>query len=364
MMRGQFLLRAFLIFFLSFYIVMASNTMRAVLYEPGGPEKMTIGVVPRPKTGPKMLVIRVFYTALNRADTLQRKGSYPPPPGESEILGLEVAGLVEEIGSSCSLGWKKGDKVMALVPGGGYAEYVLVHETHVMPIPTSYSLSEASAIPEVWLTAYQLLHFIGKIKPGENVLIHAGGSGVGTSLVQLTKLAGANAYVTAGSEEKIKTAISLGAKAGFNYKTGIDFSQWILEQTEGRGVDIITDCVGGSYWEKNAKSLAKDGRWLLYGLLGGGNVNGSILAQLMRKRATLTGTTLRSRSTEYKTDLIKGFAEDVLPYFGNGKLKPIIDTVYPMEKISEAHSRMESNVNTGKILIQVQKDAEQDKTEL
>ncbi|CAH3187506.1 unnamed protein product, partial [Porites lobata] len=338
----------------------------AVLYMPGGVENLYIGTVTKPKVEKTKVLIRAHYTAINRADTLQRRGLYPPPPGESDILGLEVAGVIEEIGEECAGKWTRGDHVMALLGGGGYAEYVAVDEALVMPVPDSFKLSDAAAIPEVWLTAYQLLHFLGKVKSGEVVLIHAGGSGVGTALVQLSKLAGARPFVTAGSEEKIKMAESLGAEGGFNYKTG-NFSSWVENVTNGQGANVILDCVGSSFWEQNIKSLAVDGRWILYGLLGGSYVSGDLLRDILRKRASLIGTTLRSRSLSYKRELVREFSERIVPQLANGRLKTITDSVFTIDEIQLAHKRMESNENIGKIIIQIRPDdtnTEETKSEL
>jgi len=326
--------------------------MKAVLYKTGGVENLSIGTVPKPKAEKTRVLIRVQYTALNRADTLQRRGLYNPPPGDSDILGIEVSGVIEEVGEECVRQWKKGDKVMSLLGGGGYAEYCTVEEALVMPVPDSYKLSDAAAIPEVWLTAYQLLHFLGKVESGEVVLIHAGGSGVGTALVQLSRLAGAVPYVTAGSEAKIKMAESLGAEGGFNYKTG-NFSSWIESVTGGKGVNVILDCVGSSFWEQNIKSLSVDGRWVLYGLLGGGQISGNLLGDLLKKRGSLIATTLRSRPLSYKAALAQEFTERIVPQFANGKLRSIVDSVFPMDEVQQAHKRMEANENIGKIVIQI-----------
>lgn len=326
--------------------------MKAVLFTPGGAENLYVGTAPKPTAEKTRVLIRVEYTALNRADTLQRRGLYPPPAGESDILGLEVSGVIEEVGEECVRKWKKGDKVLSLLGGGGYAEYVAVEEVLVMPAPDSLEFSEAAAIPEAWLTAYQLLHFLGRVRSGDVVLVHAGGSGVGTALVQLSLVAGARPYVTAGSEEKIKMAESLGAKGGFNYKTG-DFSNWIESVTGGKGADVIFDCVGSSFWEQNIRSLALDGRWVLYGLLGGGNVSGNLLRDLLKKRGSLIATTLRSRSLEYKAELVQAFTKTIVPLFATGKLKTIVDSVFTMDQIQLAHKKMESNQNIGKIVIKI-----------
>ena len=242
---------------------------------------------------------------------------------------------------------------MALLGGGGHAEYVAAHAHHLLPVPAALTMPEAAALPEVWLTAFQLLHLVaGGVKPGQTVLIHAGGSGVGTAAVQLVRLAGGRSMVTAGSQQKIDTALSLGAEKGVNYKTE-DFATSVGEWTEGKGVDIILDCVGGSYAMKNVTSLAVDGRWVLYGLMGGVEVQGPVLAGMLRKRGSLLATTLRSRSTGYKAELVKRFREECLAGF-DGKdapLKPIVDSVMDISEIVQAHQKMEENKNNGKIVL-------------
>ncbi|XP_076337666.1 quinone oxidoreductase PIG3-like isoform X2 [Tachypleus tridentatus] len=343
---------------------MASKDMRAVQFEVGGPEKLFIGKVPIPSLREKEILIRVVATAVNRADLLQRMGNYPVPPGASDILGLEAAGVVEKLGPDCTRGWTPGDKVMALLAGGGYAEFVASHEDHIMPVPKGLSFEEAASIPEAWLTSYQLLHKIGQIQREETVLIHAGASGVGLAAVQLARLANATVFVTAGSEEKIKKAIELGAKEGFNYKQE-DFSEKILQITEGRGVNVILDCVGASYWEKNVKSIAIDGCWILFGLLGGSKVNGDLLKQLLAKRVRLEGTTLRSRSVQYKAELVKEFSKTCLPHLTkSGALKTVVNKVFSFEKVDDAHHYMTSNQNIGKIVIQVQAREASEREEL
>ncbi|XP_038078865.1 quinone oxidoreductase PIG3-like isoform X2 [Patiria miniata] len=327
-------------------------TMKAVSFdEPGGPEKLYIAEVKRPEPGQGEVLVKVYASAINRADTLQLGGSYNPPPGASEILGLEAAGEVVQLGPGCSSKWKQGDRVAALVAGGGNAEFVLAHEGHLMPMPSHMTMLEAAGIPEVWLTAYQLLHFVGHVKAGDRVLIHAGGSGVGTAAIQLVRLAGAEAIVTAGTQAKLDMAQELGAVAGFNYKQ-VDFADKVLEFTQNKGVDLILDCVGGSYGEKNLRVIAMEGTWVLYGLMGGVNVDGPILGGILRKRVTLVGTTLRTRSVEYKTDLVEAFTNNALPHFGT-RLKPITDRVFPLEEIVDAHKYMAANKNIGKIVLKV-----------
>lgn len=326
--------------------------MRAVLVRhPGGPEQMVIGEVPTPEPDAGQLLVRIHATALNRADILQRRGLYPPPPGTTPILGLEMAGVVETVGEGCA-GWRPGDRVFALLPGGGYAEYVTVPVQMAMPIPDALSFEEAAAIPEAFFTAYQSLFWIGRLQPGEWVLIHAGASGVGTAAIQLARDAGARVVITAGTERKLQACRALGAEAAFNYKVG-PFAPKVLEVTGGRGVDLILDFVGAPYWESNLECLATDGRLVLLAGLGGGIVDRFDLRRLMRKRLQVTGTGLRSRSLEYKVRLTREFAGRMLPKFASGRLRPVIDRVFPWEQVADAHRYMENNLNIGKVVLRV-----------
>ena len=326
--------------------------MKAVLVrQPGGPEQLTLGEYPTPEPGPGELLVRVHATALNRADILQRRGLYPPPPGASPLLGLEAAGVVAALGEGCA-GWRVGDRVFALLPGGGYAEYVTVPAAMALPIPPSLSFEQAAAIPEAFLTAFQTLFWIGRLQAGEWVLIHAGASGVGTAAIQLARDAGARVAVTAGSEPKLQACRDLGAEVAINYKLG-PFAPKVLEATGGRGVDLILDFVGAPYWEQNLECLATDGRLVLIATMGGGIVDRFDLRRLMGKRLQVTGTTLRSRSLEYKTRLTREFAARALPKFADGTLRPVIDRVFPWEQVAEAHRYMESNRNIGKIVLKV-----------
>eukprot|EP00898_Chlorokybus_atmophyticus_P000336 jgi/Chlat1/1302/Chrsp118S08658 len=284
-------------------------------------------------------------------DVLQRAGQYPVPPGINPILGVEVAGEVEAKGDKCSSTWQVGDRVMALLTGGGYAEYVVVDERMAMPIPDNLDYVQAAAIPETWLTAYQLLFFIGKLQQGDSVLIHAAGSGVGTAAIQLAVQCGAQVIATAGTDAKLQTAEKLGAKAAINYKEAGDFSQKVLDATEGKGVDVILDCVGGSFWEYNSKAIAMDGRWVLYGTLGGPIVKGDMMGRLLRKRVSLLATTLRYRPDEYKIKLAREFAEHALPLFANGTYAPVVDSMYKLEDVAKAHEKMGANENHGKLLL-------------
>ncbi|KAK2514785.1 Tp53i3 [Columba guinea] len=322
---------------------------------PGGPENLYVKEVTKPHPGEGEVLVKVSASALNRADLLQRRGKYPPPKGASDILGLEAAGSVVGLGPGCKGRWKIGDAVMALLSGGGQAEYVTAPEGHLMPVPRGMTFVQAAAIPEAWLTAFQLLHFVGKVEEGERVLIHAGASGVGLAAIQLVRLAKAIPIVTAGTQEKLKATANAGAAAGFNYKNE-DFSEKVLAFTQGSGVDLILDCVGGSYWEKNLACLSTDGRWIVYGLLSGGEVHGDLFARLLSKRASIHTSLLRSRDKEYKERLVKAFTEEVLPHFSEGTsphLQPFVDSVYSLHEIAEAHRVMEENKNIGKIVIEM-----------
>ncbi|XP_047379563.1 quinone oxidoreductase PIG3 isoform X2 [Sciurus carolinensis] len=328
--------------------------MLAVHFDkPGGPENLYIKEVPKPSPGEGEVLLKVAASALNRGDLLQRQGKYPPPPGASSILGLEASGHVSELGPGCQGHWKIGDPVMALLPGGGQAQYVTVPEGLLMNIPKGLTLHQAAAIPEVWLTAFQLLHLLGDVQAGDTVLIHAGASAVGTAAIQLTRMAGAIPLVTAGSKHKLQMAEKLGAAAGFNYKEQ-DFSEATLKFTKGAGVNLILDCIGGSYWEKNVNCLALDGRWILYGLMGEEDVSGPLFSKLLSKRGSLITSLLRNRNKKYKQMLVKTFTEQILPHFSKERpqpLLPVVDRVYPVSEIQAAHEYMEANRNVGKIVV-------------
>ena len=316
----------------------------------GGPEVLQVGEVPTPTPGADQLLVRVRATALNRADTLQRKGAYPPPPGESEILGLELAGEVESWGAAVT-GAKKGQRVMALVGGGAYAEYCLVDKDMAMPIPDGWGFTQAAAVPEVFFTANETIFVLGNLQPGESLLCHAGGSGVGTAAIQMAHHAGAKVYFTAGSQEKIDRAMALGADAGINYRTH-DFAEEIKRLTQGKGVDVIEDFLGASYFARNIASLSIQGRLVIVALMGGSKTEID-LSQIQRRRLAIFATTLRARPLPEKRKVTRRFMERWLPPLVQGRLKPIIDSVYPLEKAAEAHRRMDGNENFGKIVLEV-----------
>ena len=325
--------------------------MRAVVVpEEGAPEHMTIGEVSTPEPGPDEVLVKVHATALNRADTFQRQGHYPPPEGASDILGLEMAGTVAETGSEV-LDWHENDRVFALLDGGGYAEYTAVHKDRLMAVPPGLSMREAAAVPEVFLTAYQALHWLGGLQAGHHVLVHAGASGVGTAAIQLARRAEAHPYVTA-SAPKHEVCRDLGAEATIDYQSE-NFAHRIADRTDERGVDIILDFIGAPYFHQNVDSLALDGRIVQLATLGGSTVEQVSLRALMAKRAQLLASTLRSRSLDYKVQLTQEFASDVLPQFIDGQLQPVIDSVYDWTDVADAHRRMENNENAGKIVLSI-----------
>lgn len=320
--------------------------MKAILFDaPGGPEVLRYGDAPDPRPAEGELLVRVRATAVNRADTLQRRGNYAPPPGASTILGLELAGEVVQPAGS----WRVGDRVMAVVTGGGYAELATVPAGMAMRIPDPFSFEQAAAIPEVFLTAYLNLFTLGKLSAGETALIHAGASGVGTAAIQLARAAGAQVIATAGTPEKVAFCRDLGAALAINYKQE-DFAERVLAFTEGRGADIVLDFVGAPYWNANLRAMAMNGRLMLIGMLGGSR--GELdLGPIMAKRITVTGTTLRRTPLPEKIALTQTFVAFAMPRFERGELRPIVDSVYPLRDAAEAHRRMEANRNIGKIVL-------------
>lgn len=324
--------------------------MRAVtVKQPGGAEQLQVVdyEIPTPKAGE--LLIKVKAAAINRTDILNRQS--PLGYMNNPILGIEVSGIVEEAGAGAKIAI--GTPVMGLVNGGGYAEYVVMSEENAMVIPENLSFEEAAAIPEVFLTAYQTLFWHGRLEKGEKVLIHAGGSGVGTAAIQLAKeMASAKVLTTAGSDEKLAFCQELGADICINYKKQ-NFEEEVLQSTDQQGVELILDFVGASYWERNLKSVKVDGRWVLIGILGGKVVENVNLMDLLLKRVQITGTLLTPRSDAYKAELTAEFASKALTLFENEKIRPVVDHVYSLTDIQKAHERMESNQNIGKIIIKI-----------
>lgn len=341
-----------LLFCLNLLVLCKHHFMKAVIIKQhGGPEQLTIGEWEKPVPGKQELIVKVHATAANRADTLQRKGFYPPPPGESPILGLEMAGQVVELGPECRQA-KLGQRVCGLLAGGGHAEYVRIHEDMLIPIPDSMSYVEAAAIPEVFLTAFQALDLLGNFQAGENILIHAGASGVGTAAIQLAKEMGASDILITASGPKHALCYDLGANLCIDYKQE-DFAEAVNKHTQGKGVSMIIDFIAAPYLDRNLRSMGMEGRMILLALMGGTKPEGLNIAPILRKRLSIIGSTLRARSLAYKIDLTQQFVEFAWPRFMEGTLKPVIDRVIPWEEIGEAHRAMEANENAGKIVLQV-----------
>lgn len=322
--------------------------MKAILiHEPGGPEVLYYGDAPDPQPAADELLVRVRATALNRADLLQRRGGYAPPPGASSILGLEIAGDVVQAAGD----WKVGDRVMAVITGGGYAELATVPVGMAMPIPRAFTYHQAAAIPEAFLTAYLNLFTLGRLEAGETVLVHAGASGVGTAAIQLARETGARVFATAGTEEKCDFCRELGAELAILY-TQESFREQVLAATDNRGVDVILDFVGAPYWNDNLAALAVGGRLMLIGFLGGSS--GELdLGVILPKSLTISGTTLRRTPLSKKITLTKAFIEFAMPRFERDELRPVIDRVYSLQEAAVAHRYMAMNANIGKIILQV-----------
>ncbi|MCJ7841523.1 NAD(P)H-quinone oxidoreductase [Lederbergia sp. NSJ-179] len=324
--------------------------MKAILIDKAT-ETLSIGEAEKPTIKTNELLVKVKATALNRADLMQKRGLYPPPAGASPILGLEMSGVIEKVGDEVS-GWKKGDRVCALLPGGGYAEYVSIPASMGIRIPESLSFEQAAAIPEVFLTAYLNMFWLGGLKKGQTILIHAGASGVGTAAIQLAREIGAKILVTAGTLEKRELCLSLGADHAIDYKQG-PFSSEVKAVTSNQGVDLILDFIGASYWEENIRSLTTDGKLILIGTMGGAKVKEVDLSKLLFKRIQVIGTALRSQTSEKKSQLTKDFSDFALEKFASGQLKPILDSIWDWKDANKAHEYMEQNQNAGKIVLRV-----------
>ena len=323
--------------------------MKAILIDhPGDADALRYGDTADPRPGAGELLVRVRAVGVNRADVQQRRGSYPPPPGASPILGLELAGEVVEPSGR----WKSGDRVMAVVAGGAYAQVCVVPEGMAMPIPADLPFDQAAAIPEAFLTAYLNLVMLGHLAAGESALIHAGASGVGSAAIQVARALGARVFATAGLEAKRAFTRELGAELAIDYKTE-DVAARVLDATGGRGVDVVLDFVGAPYWTANLTALARGGRLLLIGFLGG--APGLLdLGPIMRKNLTVTGTTLRGTPLEQKVALTRAFVDFALPRFERGELKPTVHAVYPLERAADAQRAMEANANLGKLILRVE----------
>jgi len=325
--------------------------MKAIVLDGFGDESvMRLAEVAPPRLERGALRIRVAATAVNRADLLQRQGLYPPPPGASEILGLECAGEVSEVGEGVS-GWRVGERAMALLAGGGYAEEAVVDAGSALRVPERLSLEEAAAIPEVFLTVFLNAFQLGGLEPGGCALVHGGGSGIGTAAIQLVKAAGAKLVVTAGSDEKCTRCLALGADLAVNYRTG-DFVAACKELSAGRGVDVILDSIGAAYLEKNLASLAIGGRLVLIGLMGGAKAEIG-LGQVLTRRLHLIGSTLRARPAAEKARIVAAFESRFGPALADGSVRPSVDRVLPLERAGEAHRLVKASEHFGKVVLRV-----------
>ena len=320
----------------------------------GGPEVLEIQDVPTPQPGPDEVLVRVRSSALNRADLLQRSGGYAPPPDAPQnISGLEFAGEVVELGANARR-WSKGDRVMGIIGGGAHAEFVTAHQDVVAPVPTTVDLSDAGAIPEVFITAHDALQQAG-FKTGENVLIHAVGSGVGLAATQLVRALGGRAFGTSRTPDKIERAKAFGLESGFTVPEPnalAELAAFATNVTSGRGFDVVLDLNGGPYFATSLEAMALKGRIILIGGVAGGKTNVD-LYQILRKRLHVIGTVMRSRLLPEKISTAASFARDVVPLLANGAVKPTIDSVFPLAQIQDAHRRLESNQTFGKVVLTI-----------
>lgn len=326
--------------------------MRAVLTQAlGGPDQLYIGQSATPHPDANQILVKVAATAINRADTLQRQGKYPVPKGASPILGLEMAGEVVEMGADVTR-WQVGDRVCGLLDGGGYAEYAVIHQDLALPIPEGMDMATAAAVPEVFMTAYQALVWLADVQPGEQVLIHAGASGVGTAAIQIAREIGADVCVTA-SAAKHPLCLQLGATTVVDYRKE-PFAEAIKAATQGAGVHVILDFIAAPYFQDNLDLLQLDGRLVMLALLGGTRTEGISLGPILRKRLQIVGSTLRNRSLAYKIQLAQALHTFAWPRFQQQRMRPIIDRVIPWTEVAAAHRSMEANENAGKIVLKVE----------
>lgn len=345
----------------------APRTMTAIeISEPGGPEVLRPATLPVPHPGAGDLLVKVAAAGVNRPDILQRLGGYPPPPGAPDTPGLEIAGTVVAMGAKAPetaqdagqdrgqdtvQDWRIGDTLCALVAGGGYAEYCLVPAPQALPVPAGLDMIAAAALPETFFTVWTNLFERGGLRPGESVLIHGGSSGIGTTAIQLAAAFGATVYATAGSAAKCQACETLGAARAINYRTE-DFTEVLHQVTRNRGVDVILDMVGGDYVARNLSVLATDGRLVNIAFLQGAKVEVNLLP-IMLKRLTLTGSTLRPRPVAEKGAIARALHEKVWPLLAEGRIRPVIDSTFPLAEAGKAHARMESSKHIGKIVLTV-----------
>jgi putative PIG3 family NAD(P)H quinone oxidoreductase len=316
--------------------------------EPGGPDVLTPVERPRPAIGTRDVLIKVAAAGVNRPDIMQREGRYPPPPGAPDIPGLEVAGSIEEVGAEVRE-WRAGDLVCALVSGGGYAEYCAAPASQCLPVPRGMDLIHAAAVPETFFTVWTNVFERGRLARGESILVHGGSSGIGTTAIQLARVCGARVFATAGSAEKCAACEALGAERAFNYRE-TDFVAAVKDATNGRGVDVVLDMVGGDYLQRNIESLAMDGRLVLIGQLGGANARINTVPVLQR-RLTITGSTLRARSVAQKAAIAKAVHEHVWPLVESGAVRVVVHRTFPLRAAAEAHRMMEAGSHIGKLVL-------------
>ena len=325
--------------------------MRAVTTDgAGGPEVLQVTEVPDPEPGPGEVLVEVAATAVNRADTLQRQGVYPPPPGASDIIGLECSGTIAAVGPDVE-GWSVGDEVCALLAGGGYAELVAVPAGQLMPVPDGVDLVTAGALPEVVCTVWSNVFMVAGLQRGERLLVHGGAGGIGTVAIQLAAALGAQVFTTAGTEEKRALCRELGADVAIDYREE-DFVEVVREHTDGAGVDVVLDNMGGKYLGRNVDALATEGRLVVIGLQGG--ATGELdLGALLRKRGAVIATSLRGRPVAGKAAICAAVVEHVWPLVADGTVRTIVDSVLPLEQVADAHRRMDEGAHTGKIVLTV-----------
>ncbi len=327
------------------------SSMTAIeITTPGGPDVLKPLTMPTPAPGAGEVLIKVAAAGVNRPDVLQRIGAYPPPPGASEIPGLEVAGEVVALGEGASL-WKTGDKVCALVAGGGYAEYCSVHETNALPVPDGLTMAEAAGVPETFFTVWTNVFERGALKPGESLLVHGGSSGIGTTAIQIASQLGSTVYTTAGSADKCAACEELGAERAINYREE-DFVEVLKQATGKKGIDVILDMVGGDYIQRNIKAAARDGRIVNIAYLNGSKAEVDFM-MVMLKRLTLTGSTLRIRSPAEKAAIADALRKTVWPLIEAGKVKPQLFKTFPLAQADKAHALMETSTHIGKIVLEV-----------
>ncbi len=317
---------------------------------PGGPEVLVPAERPKPVPGPGDVLIQVAAAGVNRPDAMQRAGHYPPPPGASDIPGLEVAGTIVETGSGVR-DWRVGDRVCALVAGGGYAEFCSAPAPQCLPVPDGFDFEHAAAIPETYFTVWTNLFERGRLAAGESMLVHGGSSGIGTTAIQLSRARGARVFATAGTAEKCAACVRLGAERAINYRDA-DFVAVVRDATGGHGVNVILDMVGGDYFARNLEALAVDGRLVQIAVLRGAKVPLNLLS-IMQKRLTLTGSTLRARPVQEKGAIASALRAEVWPLLESGAVKPVIYAPFPLTAAAEAHRVLESGVHIGKLVLVV-----------